>query len=148
MRTLRRNRVPFWYCTYLGKEELIDEDGNKTGDYYLRYAKPVQLWGNVSPARGEAQMELFGNDIAYDKTIILDDPDCPITESSVLFVDKEPEFTPVLGLLLDSSGQPILTSDNEPIGAVENLPLFDYIVKRAARSLNSVSFAIERVTVT
>lgn len=124
MRTLLRNRVPFWYCSYLGKEELIDDDGNSTGDYELFYDEPVKMMGNVSPARGEAQMELFGNDLAYDKIIVLDDPDCPITETTVLFVDKEPEF--------DGDGR----------------PLFDYIVKRAARSLNSVSYAIERVTVT
>lgn len=123
MKCLKRNKVPFWYCTYAGKEEIIDGDGNSTGDYVLSYSAPVQILGNVSPARGEAQMELFGNDLSYDKIIIVEDPNCPITETSVLFVDKSPEF---------SSGR----------------PLFDYIVKRAARSLNSASYAIERVTVT
>lgn len=124
MKCLRRNRVPFWYCSYIGKEEIIDDDGNSTGDYELQYDTPVKLWGNISPARGEAQMEIFGNDLSYDKTIVLDDPDCPITETTVLFVDKEPEF--------DGEGR----------------PLFDYIVKRAARSLNTVSYAVEKVKVT
>lgn len=123
MKTLRRNRVPFWYCPYTGKEELLDDDGNHTGDYRLLYGEAQKLWGNISPAQGKAQMELFGNDLSYDKTIVLDDPECPITETSVLFVDKEPEFE-------------------------DGRPLFDYIVKRAARSLNAVSYAIERVTVT
>ncbi len=57
------------------------------------------------------------------KMIVLDDITCPIDENSVLFVDKQPE------------------KDDEG-----NL-LFDYIVKKVARSLNSVSIAISKVAV-
>ena len=47
---------------------------------------------------------------------------CPISEDTVLFVDKEPEY------------------DGEK-------PLYDYVVKRVAKSLNSISIAISKVNV-
>ena len=78
---------------------------------------------NISPATGVSQVEQFGKELKYDKVIVLDDITCPIDENSVLFVDKQPEK--------DDDG---------------NL-LFDYIVKKVARSLNSVSIAISKVEV-
>lgn len=127
MKTLLRNLRTFWYCLYDGKVELEDEDGNVTGDYAVQYQDPVALRGNISTARGTVQDEVFGQDISYDRVIILDDPNCPIDENTVLFVDKEPE----------------IVSD----GTVSR-PLFDYVVRRVARSLNSVAYAIERADVT
>lgn len=132
MKNLRRNKVPFWYCAFDHKEELIDEDGNRTGDYAVFYAPPVRLTGNVSVAHGEVQDELFGRSISYDKVILLDDPNCPMQEDSVLFVDREPQFKTITG----RNGETV------------QLPLFDYIVKRVARSFYSSAYAIERVTVT
>jgi hypothetical protein len=52
---------------------------------------------------------------------VLDDVNIPIDENSVLWVDKAVEY--------DENGN----------------PLFDYVVKKVARSLNSVSFAISKV---
>ncbi len=127
MKTLLRNLRTFWYCLYDGKVELEDEDGNVTGDYAVQYQDPVALRGHISTARGTVQDEVFGQDISYDRVIILDDPNCPIDENTVLFVDKEPE----------------MVSD----GTVSR-PLFDYVVRRVARSLNSVAYAIERADVT
>lgn len=78
---------------------------------------------NVSAATGSAQVEQFGNFISYDKVIVTDNLSCPIDENTVLFVDKEPEY--------DADGN----------------PLYDYIVRRVAKSLNSISYAISKVTV-
>lgn len=122
MRCLRRNLIPFWYCRYAGKEEIFDSDGFATGDYRVIYDVPVRIMGNISPARGNVGDEPFGGDIRYDKVIALDDPGCPIDEDTVLFLDKEPEY-----------------------GAGGD-PLFDYVVRRAARSLNSVLYAAEKVS--
>lgn len=148
MRALKRNKVPFWYCLFDHKEELLDEDGNKTGEFVVYYSEPVPIRGNVSVAHGEIQDELFGPSISYDKVILLEDPECPITEDSVLFVDKEPEFSTSDAVLLDSNGVPLLNSKGERLYATVPHPLFDYIVKRVGRSLNTSSYAIERVTVT
>ena len=68
--------------------------------------------------------ELIAGAVKGRKSVIVtDDIDCPMDENSVLFVDKKPEF--------DSDGNPI----------------FDYIVKKVARSLNFASYAISKVNV-
>lgn len=148
MRCLKRNKVPFWYCLFDRKEELLDEDGNRTGEFVAYYHEPVLLRGNVSVAHGEIQDELFGKSISYDKVILLDDPNCPIAEDTVLFVDKAPVFSEGAGVLFDSDGNPVLDSEGRMIGTTILQPMFDYIVRRAARSLNTAAYAIERVTVT
>lgn len=123
MRCMERNKTPFYYCGYEGEKAVLDADGYDTGEVQVVYSTPVQLWANISPATGNTSVEQFGNSLQYDKVIVLDNPDCPIDEHTVLFVDAEPAF--------DTDGT----------------PLFDYVVKKVARSLNSVSIAIGRVEV-
>lgn len=123
MKIMERNKSSFYYLLYKGKEPAVNEDGDETGEIKVSYAKPVRMRANVSAATGYAQTEQFGNFITYDKVIVTDDLSCPIDENTVLFVDKKPEF--------DDKGN----------------PLFDYTVKRVAKSLNSISIAISRVTV-
>ena len=123
MRCLERNKVQFSYCPYIGKTKVTDASGYETGEYKVSYGSAISVMGNVSPAQGEAQIEQFGNALEYDKVIILEDRNFPMDENSVLFVDKAPAY--------DQSGN----------------PLYDYIVKNVARSLNGVSYAISKVTV-
>ena len=123
MKLMERNKVPFWYCLFDRKEPILDEDGNDTGDQKVFYAEVVPIRANVSSATGTAQIEQFGNLDHYDKVIVTEDMSCPIDETTVLFVDKEPEY--------DAEGQ----------------PLYDYIVRRVARSLNVVAYAIRKVSV-
>ena len=123
MKTMERNKTPFWYLLYDKKVPVMDDDGNETGDYRVIYKEAVQRKENISAATGSAQVEQFGNFISYDKVIVTDDLSCPIDENSVLFIDKEPEYDP------------------------EGNPLYDYIVKRVAKSLNSISYAVSKVNV-
>lgn len=123
MKTLKRNQVPLWYLLYDHKEPVKDEDGNETGESQVFYKTAVQMSANVSAATGTAQVEQFGNLAGYDKVIVTDDLTCPIDENTVLFLDKEPEY--------DEDG----------------LPLYDYLVKRVAKSLNSISYAVSKVSV-
>lgn len=123
MKVMERNKRTFWYCLYDRKEPIIDEDGNETGEEQIVY-KPVQsLRANISAASGSSQVEQFGNLAGYDKVIVLDDTSCPIDENTVLFIDKEPEY------------------------GEDGNPLYDYRVKRVAKSLNSVSIAATKVSV-
>jgi len=55
--------------------------------------------------------------------IVTDDLTCPIDENSVLFVDKLPEYSE------------------------DGTPLYDYVVKRVAKSLNAIAYAIQKVNV-
>lgn len=125
MRCLDRNKRTFYYATYSGKSEMIDEYGNKTGEYEITYSNPTKYRGNISSAQGEIESRQFGDSESYDKVIALGKTDIPIDEYSILWVDTLP-----------------VISDN---GTTETP--HDYIVKKVARSLNSVSIAIRKVDV-
>lgn len=104
---------------------MKDEYGNTSGEYEVIYSNPVKCKGNISSAQGEVQNRQFGDSESYDKVIALSNVDVPIDEHSILWVDTLPS--------LDSNG------------ATETP--YDYIVKKVARSLNSVSVAINKVDV-
>ena len=141
MRTMNINKRGFWFCNYVGKEEIHDINGNYSGEYVLIYEGPVRMEANISPAAGSSSVEQFGNLDNYDKVIVTDDINCPIDENTVLFVDKAPETTE------------IITYEEDPeepgtyIEAAMAVPLYDYTVRRIAKSLNSVSIAIQKVSV-
>lgn len=123
MKVLERNKSSFWYLLYEGKTPIQDEDGNETGESKVSYKAAVSMRANVSAASGSAQVEQFGSFVSYDKVIVTDDLSCPIDENTVLFVDKQPVY------------------------ANDGTPLYDYVVKRVAKSLNSISYAVSKVTV-
>ena len=138
MKCLERNKQSFYYCLYAGKTPIVDEYGNETGESIITYADPVQMYANVSQATGQSNTEQFGNLENYDKVIVTEDVNCPIDENSVLFVDKEPEFTNVLTHTVTA----ITTNDT-----TVSVPVYDYTVRRVAKRLNSVSIAIKKVDV-
>lgn len=123
MRCLERNKRCFYYALFDSKDPVKDEDGNFTGEYTMNYKAPVHMKANISPVIGEAQADLFGSDVDYDRVIVVDEPCCPIDEYSVLCIEITPDY--------DEEG---------------NL-IYDYIVKKVARSINSVSYAVSKVKV-
>lgn len=124
MKIMERNKRPLWYLLYDRKTPAVDAEGNETGEEIIVYKPAVALRANVSPASGSSQIEQFGNLAGYDKVIVTDDMSCPIDENTVLFVDKEPEYR-------EADGK----------------PLYDYIVKRVAKSLNIIAYAVTKVSV-
>ena len=124
MRCMARNKTTFYYALYTGQTEIVDEYGNVTGQYSVTHGDPIKALGNVSAAQGEMQTRQFGDSESYDKVIVLDDVNAPIDEYSILWVDTPP--------ILD--------------GGSTETP-HDYVVKKVARSLNSVSIAISKVSV-
>ena len=145
MRTLKRNRKALYYCLYQDKVPVVDEYGNETTEYIVRYAEPVLLNANISPANGYSQTQQFGNLSEYDKVLVTCWMDCPIDENTVLFVDKEPEFVDVPTNHIEESQT--LYGDDEIVPETVSVPVYDYVVKRVARSLNSISIAISKVSV-
>ena len=125
MKTLARNKVRIYCANYRDKIPLRDEYGNLTGEYKILYDTPVEVKANVSAARGEATTRQFGEDVSYDRIIVLDDPAFPIAETSILWIDTPPK----------------IIED----GTTETP--HDYIVKQVATSLNSVSIAVSKVSV-
>ena len=69
LKDLRLNQVPFYYQTYDGTVDEVDEDGNLTGESIPKYSNPVRVLARVSPNSGNAEDSPFGKDIVYDKTI-------------------------------------------------------------------------------
>lgn len=145
MRELKRNMRKFWYCLYKGEAELIGSDGLRTGEKVILYELPVEMKANISPATGQSNTEQFGNLENYDKVIVTATMDCPITESTVLFVDREPEYTEVTSH--DVVEATALFGEDEITEKTYTLPKHDYIVRRVSESLNEISIAIKKVSV-
>lgn len=125
MRSCQRNQRPIYYRLHTATIEIEDEYGNKTGSYYPTYADPVAVSMNVSPAKGEAGIELFGQLDNYDKVLVTSDMACPINEETVLYIDTPPVYDET----------------------AKEWSKWDYVVTRVARSINSISYAVEKVKV-
>lgn len=125
MRCMNRNKVKFYYALYEGREPILNEQGRKTGQYKVIHGNPIEEHANISAAKGETQTRQFGENESYDKVIVMDFITPPIDEYSILWVDTMPE--------LNDAGEVITPHD--------------YVVKKVAKSLNSVSIAISKVTV-
>lgn len=121
MRTSQRNKRDVWYALYSGETELTDSNGNYTGETEVTYATPVKIRANVSPATGQSNLEMFGNLTDYDRVVVTDQVSIPIDENSVLWIDAAPTENGVDG--------------------------YNYIVRRVARSFNSVAIAVRKVDV-
>ena len=145
MKALKRNQRPLYYCLYAGKTPIIDEYGNETGESIVTYSEPVKMLANISPATGMSNTEQFGNLENYDKVIVTDWIDCPIDENSVLFIDKEPEFGE--SVTIDYQESTTLFGDDTATPVTVQVPIPDYIVRRVAKSLNSISIAVQKVNV-
>lgn len=123
MRNLVKNKKPFYALNYLRNEDVLDEDGNLTGEKTVIYTKAFKVKANISGARGSSQSEIFGTDIRYDKSFVLTTAEfkrLKLTENSVFFIDKKPTY---------EDGQ----------------PLYDYRVKKIAEVINDVAIAVEKV---
>lgn len=141
MRCLQRNKRAFWYCLYEGTIRVIDEYGNETSEQAVTYADAISVSANISAATGYAQTEQFGNLDNYDKVIVTEDTSCPIDENTVLFIDKAPEYTNAVTYVEDSE------NPGTYVETTISVPAYDYVVRRVARSINSVSIAISKVKV-
>ena len=126
MKTIQRNQVKVWYALCEGEEEILDEDGNRTGEYDLKYSDPVPVWMVLSPHRGSAAREPYGISTNYSRTMTTGDMDCPIAEDSVLWIGTDP--------VLELEGQSIKIPHN-------------FIVVRVSPSLNYITYAIREVDV-
>lgn len=116
MRTLKRNKRPVAYAFYQGMTDLVDSDGNYTGETQISYSTPVKTFMNVSGGRGEANIALFGlaDDIAL--TIVTEDLETDFNTETVFWIYTDP--------------------DTE---------MHDYRVSVVARTINQVVLALQEV---
>ena len=124
MKALKRNQQTFYYALLTNTTAVTETGtGYKTGERTKTYGNPVEMKANISPARGTVDMEIFGKDLDYTRTICTDDISCPITEESVLWIGKS------------------------PFGANNTTTPHNYIVTQIAKSLNSITYAVRKVEV-
>lgn len=123
MFSLTIDQQKVYYALYTGKTPKVDAQGYKTLEYEKHYSEPVPIWISVSANKGWAYASPLGISLDYTKTLSTDDMNCPITEESVLWIDKEP---------FDENGEQ--TSHN-------------YIVVQVAKSLNLIVYAVKEVKV-
>ena len=124
MRGMEQNKQSFWYALYERSEPILDEYGNEIGLKPV-YGSPIKSSGNISTARGSTETGQFGAIVVYAKTINPMPVDCPIDESSVLWLDNVP--------VIDEDGKTVTP--------------YDYVVTRVARSINHKAYTIKRVEV-
>lgn len=133
MRCMNRNRSKFFYSLYEGRVPIVNEQGRKTGEYKVVYGNPIEGCANISAAKGETQTRQFGENESYDKVIVMDFVEPSIDEYSILWIDSEPKLNDDGSLAVNDEGEVITPHD--------------YVVKKVAKSLNCVSIAVSKVTV-
>ena len=124
MKALLRNKQAFYYANISTTADATDEYGNKTGEQNITYSAPVSVMANISPARGSADLDAFGINADYTKTIVTDDLTLPVDKSTILWIGVEP----------DKDGE---------AGTVKH----NYVVVQVAKSLNSMTIAVKEVSV-
>lgn len=124
MKALERNKREFWYANINTTSNATDEYGNETGEKDITYDSPVSFMANISPARGTADLDAFGINADYTKTIVTDNLTLPVDKSTILWIDSVPD-------------------ENGEAGTVKH----DYVVVAVAKSLNSMTIAIKEVNV-
>ena len=133
MRMMNRNKRKFYYALYVDKVPKVDEYGNNTGEYDRKWGNPIKCFANISAAKGETSTRQFGESENYDRVIVMNKDAPPIDAYTILWVDTVPKLSEDGSLLLNDDGSTVTPHD--------------HIVKKVAKSINSISIAISRVEV-
>ena len=139
MRPLRRNRKKMYYSLYSETVPTYetDDEGNviytlidgeevpvETGSPTTVYAEPVEFFGNIHGAGGEAEAQAYGVSLgAYDAVLYEVIGTLPLDETSRIWVNSEPTFND------DGSVRPESA---------------DYVVKRVPPSLNEQVYLLAK----
>ena len=94
MRTLQRNKRTIYYALYNGVQEVVDSDGNYTGEQEVSYGEVQTARMNVSGGRGQAEIELFGVDNPFTRTAVTDDLTTPFNTDTIFWFEADPLVNP------------------------------------------------------
>lgn len=94
MRTSQRDKRPVAYAFYEGVTEIINSNGERTGEYEVSYTTPIKTLMNVSGGRGAADVAMFGFDSAYARSIVTDDLTTPFNTETVFWIETDPDTEP------------------------------------------------------
>ena len=93
MRTLQRNKQEIWYALYLGVTNVVDSEGNYTGEQEVSYTAPIKARMNVSGDRGAAAVEEFGIDNLFTRTAVTDDMSVNFSTDTIFWFGITPGAT-------------------------------------------------------
>jgi len=148
MRNLSRNEQIVYYALFNSMTEKVDDYGNKTGTFSIEYATVQRVGVNVSASRGTSDLEQFGINLNYTKTLVTCNMKCPISETSVLWLgyglifDYDATEIPSNGDVRVKDGVIVEYKDGNWVDVPHN-----YVVVGVAKSLNSITYAVKEVTV-
>lgn len=161
MRTLGRDRRLVGVSRVEGSEPVEDCFGRLTGERREVLSDRFDVMASVGPAEGGYDVRHFGSFADYDRTVVVDDPNLPVDEHSVLWIDAGASPFPTDGGLFDHHASPYATGADrdgglfgEPdAGASEDAgefgeppePDYDYRVVMVARSRSYTALACRRV---
>ena len=94
MRTLQRNKREISYALYSGVQDVVDSEGNYTGEQEVSYATPVTTRMNVSGGRGRAEIELFGVENPFTHTVVTDDLTTQFGTDTIWWFEANPATDP------------------------------------------------------
>lgn len=132
MRSMRKNKQTFFYASLVGTTMGTDSDNCYT-EPINSYAIPIEARAVISPASGEAELQLFGANEVYDKVITLNKGEKYLAVGSVLWIDSPVELDANGHLAIDGNGK-LKTP-------------YNYVVTKVSDSQNFVQVAIRKVTV-
>lgn len=87
MRLAEKTRQTIYYASPAGKQEVLDSNGYRTGDFDYAYTTPQPLDIHVSEARRTAEDMPYGVITRYTRTLIAE-PGCPLNELDVLWIGR------------------------------------------------------------
>ena len=94
MRASLRDKRPVAYAFYSEMTEMVDGDGNYTGEHEITYTTPVKTLMNVSGGRGQSDVSLFGLTDTFARTAVTDDLTTPFDTTTVFWVECDPDTEP------------------------------------------------------
>lgn len=94
MRNLKKNQRKMYYALFDKMIQQVDENGDETGDPVAHYSAPVMFEASLSSGKGSAQKEVFGADVDFTRSISTTNLGLPITETSLVWYETEPELLP------------------------------------------------------
>lgn len=157
MRSLDRNKQLVYFKNFTGSySPVTDDDGYETGEYRKVYSSVDQKLLNVSAARGTYDVEQFGQNANYSKTIVTNDTTCTIRENSILWVgfglinlyDTTHQYS--VGEVCVHEGTIYrckTVTTGTWVAANWVAEPHNYIVASVAKSINSITYAINEVKV-
>ena len=134
------NAVDVWYANPSGTEvEIVDENGDFTGEYGFGYDAPIKVRANLSPAHGSAEDNVFGLSVNYSKILTTARMNLGINEHSIVW-DKKPDIQEAFFATLDSDGHIASVKVDNP-GDADSI----YKVVRVAVGRYHVRYALKKL---